>query len=114
MSLASSSSGRTFAGHRLASTAASLVCSISARSRSQRLGAPARNCGIRFRLTWARRSSAAARGTISRMAFQRGSCARGISPTGGSLPKIGPKSLANRRGEMPIRASSEIDMLTFT
>ena len=113
MSQASSNSGRTFCCHRLASTVASVVCSISARSRSQRLGAPARNSGIRFWLARTLRSSATAAGTISRMAFQRGSRGRGISSIGGSLPRTGPKSAANRRGEMPARASSEIDMLTF-
>ena len=113
MSQASSTSGRTFSGHRLASTAASVVCSISARSCSQRLGASARNSGIRFWLARTLRSIATVAGTISRVAFQRGSRGRGISSTGGSLPRTGPKSAANRRGEMPTRASSEIDMLTF-
>jgi hypothetical protein len=101
------------AGHRLASTEASVACSISARSRSQRPGAPARNSGIRFWLVRILRTSATATGTVSRMAFHRGILGRGISSIGGSLPKTGPSSAANRRGEMPTRASSEIDMLTF-
>jgi hypothetical protein len=114
MSQASSSSGRTLSGHRLASTVASVVCPISARSRSQRPGEPARNSGIRFWLARTLRSIVTAAGTISRTAFQRGSRGRGISSTGGSLPRTGPRSTANRRGEMPARASSEIYTLTFT
>ena len=86
---------------------------MSARSWSQRPGAAATNSGSRFWLALTLRSIATVAGTISRVAFQRGSRGRGISLTGGSLPRTGPKSAANRRGEMPTRASSEIDMLTL-
>jgi len=71
------------------------VCPISARSRSQRLGAPARNSGIRFCL----RDSAhhrRHRGHISRVAFQRGSRGRGISSTEEACP--GPGLAVRRTG----------------
>ncbi len=90
-----------------------MASSISARSRSQRLGAPARKCGIRFWLARALRTIVVTAGTITRMAFHRGSRGRGISSIGGELAQDRAYECGERRGEMPARASNEIDMLTF-